>query len=364
MKCNNCGNILEKGTMFCHLCGSGDLVPINNEQTDNQIINNANADLENNNIVITQENINMENNFNQSNNVDTNKANNKKTIGWIFISISLISILILIILISKTSINLIIKGNYNGTTSEEFGKYMEENDYVITDLSDTNSSYSYADTYYVARKNNNNYSIIYIYSKDDDFMIYNSYENIKNNIIKSEDDFVSNKIDVSNNNFSKYSVDTNNEYKVVAKTENTIMYSTVPIGYKDRIDKIFDDLGYSYSSYKDIDNIYIYLALIVLIMELLFIVSLWKIFKKAGRKGIYSIIPIYNIYYFTKLITGNGWLFLITLIPLINIIFIYYLLFKLAKLFGKKILFIIGLMLLPIVFIPILAFDDSIYYGI
>jgi len=108
----------------------------------------------------------------------------------------------------------------------------------------------------------------------------------------------------------------------------------------------------------------IFIILDLVSINLLFIVSLWKIFKKTGRKGFISLIPIYNLYCLTRIIIGNGWLFLILLIPLVNLIFLIYLGYKLAKIFGKSIWFAIGIIFLGIIFIPLLAFDDSIYLGI
>ena len=361
MKCKNCGNILENDVMFCHLCGSGDLEPLNkpvkmcvNNQVNIQVNNqDVNQDNLNNNIY---QNINNENKV-------KNKKNNK-IFGWIYITLSFISIIVLMVLFFKTGIDTKVNGDYDGATSEEFKTYMEENDYTITDLSNTNSSYSYADAYYVARKNNNSYSVIYIYSENDDVMIDNSYNNIKNSIIKSESSLSTQKKEISTSNFSKYSSVTNNDYKIVAKTNNTIMYSTVNNRYKERIDKIFNDLGYSYTFYSSLGNSIIYLLLMILIITLLSIVSLWKIFKKAGRKGIYSLIPFYNMYCLSDMLIGNGWFFLISLIPIVNLIFIIFLYYKLGKMFGKNNCFIIGLIFLPLLFMALLAFDNSDYLGI
>lgn len=108
----------------------------------------------------------------------------------------------------------------------------------------------------------------------------------------------------------------------------------------------------------------IFIILNFITISILLIVSLWKIFKKTGRKGFISLIPIYNLYSLTRIIIGNGWLFLVLFIPVINIIFLIYLYYKLAKIFGKNIWFAIGLIFLGIVFIPLLAFDDSVYLGI
>ena len=92
--------------------------------------------------------------------------------------------------------------------------------------------------------------------------------------------------------------------------------------------------------------------------------SIWKIFVKTGRKGIISLIPIYNLYLLSKIIIGNGWLFILIFIPIIGLLYYLYFSYKLGKLFGKDIKFILGLMFLGSLFIPILSYDNSDYLGI
>lgn len=75
--------------------------------------------------------------------------------------------------------------------------------------------------------------------------------------------------------------------------------------------------------------------LISLIIFILSIIGLWKIFDKAGVPGWYSLIPIANTYQLTKIATGNGWLFLLMLIPGLGLLAWYILIaVKLADAFG------------------------------
>jgi len=104
--------------------------------------------------------------------------------------------------------------------------------------------------------------------------------------------------------------------------------------------------------------IFLYLAIIVLL-----IVSIWNIFIKAGKPGWTSLIPVYNIIVFIE-ITGKPiwWIFLFV-IPIINIIFIIWTLNLFAISFGKNTGFTIGILFLPFIFYPILAFGDAKYNG-
>lgn len=100
----------------------------------------------------------------------------------------------------------------------------------------------------------------------------------------------------------------------------------------------------------------IYVAIIVFL-----IVSMWKVFEKAGKPGWAVIIPIYNIIVLLDIVRKPWWWLLLMLIPLVNIVFIIWMYNRLSKSFGYDAGFTIGLILLGIVFIPILGFGKSEY---
>lgn len=103
---------------------------------------------------------------------------------------------------------------------------------------------------------------------------------------------------------------------------------------------------------------------IAIIIGILAIIATWKIFNKAGEKGWKSIIPIYNAYIFFKITWGNGWFFLLMIIPFVNIVIYIITLWKLAKVFDKGVGFFIGLLLLETIFTLILGFGSAEYVGI
>lgn len=103
--------------------------------------------------------------------------------------------------------------------------------------------------------------------------------------------------------------------------------------------------------------------LFALVIGVLSIVAFWKIFTKAGRPGWASIVPFYNTYCMYDISFGNGWLFLLTFVPCVNIVFGIMMLFKLAKAFGKGTGFGFGLLFLNTIFVLILGFDSSEYIG-
>ena len=93
------------------------------------------------------------------------------------------------------------------------------------------------------------------------------------------------------------------------------------------------------------------------------IVASVKIFQKAGKPGWHAIIPFLSNYDLFDLAWGNGILFLLTFVPVANIIVSIMLYIKLAKAFGKDTGFAVGLIFLPFIFLLILAFGDAQYVG-
>jgi hypothetical protein len=91
------------------------------------------------------------------------------------------------------------------------------------------------------------------------------------------------------------------------------------------------------------------------------IASHWKIYVKAGQPGWACIVPIYSLIVLLDIIKKPGIWFLWLLIPIVNIFFAIRVAVELAKVFGKDTGFAVGLIFLPFIFLPILAFGDAQY---
>ena len=87
-----------------------------------------------------------------------------------------------------------------------------------------------------------------------------------------------------------------------------------------------------------------------LIIGILTLVAEWMIFKKMGRQGWEGIVPFYNTYVLCQELYGNGWKFLLLLIPIYNIYFVIKMNIDWAKAFNQGVGFGIGLLLLPFIF--------------
>lgn len=120
--------------------------------------------------------------------------------------------------------------------------------------------------------------------------------------------------------------------------------------------------------YMDADSFYaLYhfsagMYVVSLIIAVFMIVCMWKIFVKAHEEGWAAIVPVYNAYILYKITWGNGWFFLLMLIPFANFVIAIITMVKLAKVFGKGGGFACGLIFLSVIFLPILAFSKDIEY--
>lgn len=106
------------------------------------------------------------------------------------------------------------------------------------------------------------------------------------------------------------------------------------------------------------------LMILGLIIGVIMLVSMWKLFVKAGYAGWKALIPFYNLYILFEFTWGNGILFLLCLIPLANVVVLILTNYKLAVTFGQTAAFTIGLIFLSAVFLPILAFGPAEYEGV
>lgn len=120
-----------------------------------------------------------------------------------------------------------------------------------------------------------------------------------------------------------------------------------------------EDLYYSAAG-ATIGTGYLIFCLAIMVVTL---VGMWKVYAKAGKPGWGAIIPFYNMYCLFDMAFGNGWLFLLSFVPCVNVIFGIMLNFKLAKAFGKGVGFGFGLLFFNVIFMLILGFGDAEYIG-
>ncbi len=116
---------------------------------------------------------------------------------------------------------------------------------------------------------------------------------------------------------------------------------------------------------KTIDSIDAYLGdhteIVLTLCALLLIIAVcrWVIFARLGVKGWKSLIPIYSGFVIFRAVGMRPFLSFFLLIPLTNIPIFIAFIFRLLKVYKRSYFFIIGLLLLPLVFICILAFGEG-----
>ena len=105
------------------------------------------------------------------------------------------------------------------------------------------------------------------------------------------------------------------------------------------------------------------LILFILIIPALFTIPFafcWKQFEAAGQKGVYSIIPYFNIFVMLKIIRKHKkfWWWFFIIFPYINIFMLLLMLVELGKCFGKfKVWEEFMAAILPFIFFPLIVKD-------
>ncbi len=107
-----------------------------------------------------------------------------------------------------------------------------------------------------------------------------------------------------------------------------------------------------------------------LIVGILMLVSMWKIFTKAGKPGWAAIVPIYNYIVLLEIVGRPTWwvfLFLLGFIPWVGFIPLMIVSVittnDLAKSFGKDVGYTLLLLFVGVVGYPMLAFGKAKYMG-
>lgn len=104
-----------------------------------------------------------------------------------------------------------------------------------------------------------------------------------------------------------------------------------------------------------------YIVLFILLSFISGIVSICKLFSKAGEQWWVGLIPVMNLFVITKL-AGLSYLFAFLLfVPYLNILIFIMIVYGLSRSFGQNFFFFLGMLFLGIIFFPILAFGKSKY---
>lgn len=101
-------------------------------------------------------------------------------------------------------------------------------------------------------------------------------------------------------------------------------------------------------------------AVVTLLFSLLIMLTCSNIFKVSEKKKVSLLIPLYNLIIFLDIVNMNRFYFILLLFPVVNILVIYIMLYRLSIVFHTTKSFAFGLIFLPIVFLPILNFSGNL----
>lgn len=101
---------------------------------------------------------------------------------------------------------------------------------------------------------------------------------------------------------------------------------------------------------------------LALLPAVLIIASLWRVFEKAGQPGWAALVPFYNTYVLTVEVARKDivW-FILLFVPFVNLVAVIVVYLEISRKFGYDVGFAIGLLFLPFIFFPILAYGDARY---
>ncbi len=105
-------------------------------------------------------------------------------------------------------------------------------------------------------------------------------------------------------------------------------------------------------------------VIVILIISFIgFQIGLWTIFEKAGKKGWLSLIPVYNMWIWLKVLSKPWWWMLLILFPFISIFMVLMMIWKTIRLFKKTsyIPLILGTFFF-FLYLPYLGFSKKEHY--
>lgn len=105
------------------------------------------------------------------------------------------------------------------------------------------------------------------------------------------------------------------------------------------------------------------ISIITILIGIIGIVSQWIIYKKAGKGGWESIIPIYNQIVLLQIVGLPIWYIVLLFVPIANIYAMFKMYIELAHKFGKSTGFGVATVFFNFICLPILAFDKKCVYN-
>jgi len=170
------------------------------------------------------------------------KLKNDKGIGLVPFILAFVAVLVIAgIIVGVVIVNKNL--NKEPISAGDFKDIMEDKDFEIVDAMDQFEEYDeYIKKAYIALEEDYDYQIeFYKLNEEDDAISFYKTNKEKFEASKSSSS-VETRVSMGNN--SKYTLKTNDEYKVVSRIEDTVIYVDVDEKYEDEVKEILKEMGY------------------------------------------------------------------------------------------------------------------------
>ena len=149
----------------------------------------------------------------------------------------LLGILCLMLLVFTTAC-----GKKTAITSSDFKEKMESKGYTVEDATSQFSDYDYVKQVYIALNSDSEYQIEFYELSDNDNA--SSFFNNNRSTFEQSKSSSSSETSSSVGNTSKYTLTTNDKFKLLSRIDNTVIYLDVSEEYKSEVKDIIKELGY------------------------------------------------------------------------------------------------------------------------
>ena len=127
-------------------------------------------------------------------------------------------------------------------TSNDFKTRLEEKNYIVEDATYQSTDDDNINEMYIATSEDGAYKLEFYILENADYakMFYNVNKEASE---KAKGSSYS-QSNISLKNYSKYSLSSNNKYKVISRVDNTVIYANVDDEYKEVIKDLLKEIGY------------------------------------------------------------------------------------------------------------------------
>ena len=101
-------------------------------------------------------------------------------------------------------------------------------------------------------------------------------------------------------------------------------------------------------------------ASVTMLFSVLISLTCNNIFKVMGKNKMQGYIPVYNLFNLLDIVNLNRMCFILLVLPLSNILMIYIILYRISIIFHTNKTFSVGLLVMPVIFLPVLNFSDKL----